>query len=507
MSVNTTRAKTPTMTTHESGVGYSPSDALELYLLVANTLIAGDSFYEKQATRLQRFEALVKNLNRSNPEFLAALAVYARDQLYLRSTPTLLTALMFKHGNPYARFAAEQVWLRGDEHLEAMAFFNQSGFPVSLLKAAKRRIEGMSAKSLLKYSLDGRAVSQRDAIRLAHPAIREGDTQLAVQYLLRGRSGLNKRDQRKLDSLREDTETWENIISEEGSTEAAWLRAIKTMGYMALLRNLRNIAEKITSPAVIANVAERIADPAEVARSKQLPFRFLSAVRALPSTRSSIILRDAVCDAANTSLRNLPKLDGHTVVLVDYSKSMQDTLSDKSGLRRADVASLFAAMLFKAYGAHVYGFSVSCWAIPLSKHATVIQTSEKALRTAKWGATQTGAALEHVIRDNPNADRIVVITDEQTGDDAISPVRRWLRKGRHLHVINVAGYEPLMTPEHTKGIHRVGGWSDKALQWMEIMERGFNAQELVSEYGPERKETSRATKPRAKSKNRHLARA
>src|SRR3712207_7767035 len=48
-----------------------------------------------------------------------------------------------------------------------------------------------------------------------------------------------------------------------------------TMGYMALLRNLRNFDEAGMPDEVAAVVAARLGDPDEVARSRQLPYRFL----------------------------------------------------------------------------------------------------------------------------------------------------------------------------------------------------------------------------------------
>ncbi len=75
------------------------------------------------------------------------------------------------------------------------------------------------------------------------------------------------------------------------------------MGYMALLRNLRNFDEAGVSDAVAGRVAERLADPAQVAKSRQLPMRFLSAYRAAPSLRWAWALEQAIAHA----LANVPR--------------------------------------------------------------------------------------------------------------------------------------------------------------------------------------------------------
>src|SRR5262249_29902723 len=84
-------------------------------------------------------------------------------------------------------------------------------------------------------------------------------------------------------ALRAAGMTWVDTLSLAWSTEdkeVQWTALIPSMGYMALLRNLRNFDEAGVSDEVAATVADRLADPAQVATSRQFPFRFLSAHRA-----------------------------------------------------------------------------------------------------------------------------------------------------------------------------------------------------------------------------------
>src|SRR4029079_2962891 len=82
--------------------------------------------------------------------------------------------------------------------------------------------------------------------------------------------------------------TWEDVLSLAGDRldkAALWSALVPGMGYMALLRNLRNLDQAGVSDEVASVVAARLADPAQVATSRQLPMRFLSAYRAVPSLR------------------------------------------------------------------------------------------------------------------------------------------------------------------------------------------------------------------------------
>src|SRR5690606_7218412 len=114
--------------------------------------------------------------------------------------------------------------------------------------------------------------------------------------------------------------TWEALAGWlQGPMDArAWEAVIPAMGYMALLRNLRNFDEAGVGDAVAQTVAARLADAEQVRRSRQFPFRFLAAYRAARSLRWAYPLERAL----GHSLANVPALPGRTLILVDRSGSM-----------------------------------------------------------------------------------------------------------------------------------------------------------------------------------------
>lgn len=131
------------------------------------------------------------------------------------------------------------------------------------------------------------------------------------------------------DVLRRAGMTWESVAGwlQGPMTKEVWEALAPSMGYMAALRNLRNFDEAGMSDEVAAQVAARLADPGQVARSRQFPFRFLSAYEAAPSLRWG----HALDQALQASLGNLPALPGRSLILVDTSASMTHrTISAKS---------------------------------------------------------------------------------------------------------------------------------------------------------------------------------
>jgi len=113
-----------------------------------------------------------------------------------------------------------------------------------------------------------------------------------------------------------------------------WELFIPEMGYMALLRNLRNFDDAQVPDALAKAVAKKLSDPGEVKRSKQFPYAFHTAWLNVPSPR----WKKALDKALDLSVPNLPELDGRNLILVDTSGSMSAPISNTPQARRGRMA-------------------------------------------------------------------------------------------------------------------------------------------------------------------------
>src|SRR5690606_21313864 len=118
---------------------------------------------------------------------------------------------------------------------------------------------------------------------------------------------------------------------------------IPQMGYMALLRNLRNFVQAQVAPAVLQQVAARLADPNEVAASKQFPYHFYAAYKALSGT--SAVFNTALETAATLAVANIPIVKGRNLVLVDVSGSMSRPVSQRSAVDCKEIGALFGGAM------------------------------------------------------------------------------------------------------------------------------------------------------------------
>jgi len=139
--------------------------------------------------------------------------------------------------------------------------------------------------------------------------------------------------------------TWETELSLKGNTKEVWERLIdeNRLGYMAMMRNLRNIIKSGASN--MDKVYEYLTDEERVLKNKQLPFRYYSAYKVLRNEGiGTSKIYDALEIAIKISTKNIDRLPGKTLIAADVSGSMNFPVSAKSDLTCAEVAVLMLSI-------------------------------------------------------------------------------------------------------------------------------------------------------------------
>jgi hypothetical protein len=498
----------PSAVTHEGGAGYLRDTKSALFLLAVTNLVGEHTFYESAGTRDTRYAELVRQSTLDDPEWTARFLRWLRTDANLR-TASLVGAAEFAKARRDAgldglsRQVVDSVLQRADEPGELLAYWT-SVHGRAVPKSVKRGVADAATRlyderSFVKWDSAARAFRFADVLELTHPA---GGGELFRHILderhdrgnavpdsletLRARAELmswDVADRRKLfdrpdaaDVLRAAGMTWESVAGWlQGPLDArVWEALIPSMGYMALLRNLRNFDEAGVSDAVAQRVAQRLADPAQVAKSRQLPMRFLSAYRAAPSLRWAWALEQAIAHA----LANVPWLAGRTLVLVDTSASMNDRFSRDGSLMRWDAAAVFGLALGRRCAkADVVSFSGGYGGGRATKAFKLRPGGSLLSDVERWksggfflgGGTNTaGAVRKHFAKH----DRVVILTDEQAG---YGDVGHALPAHVPLYTWNLAGYQAGHAPSGLPHRHTFGGLSDQAFRMIPLLERGRNA--------------------------------
>lgn len=269
--------------------------------------------------------------------------------------------------------------------------------------------------------------------------------------------------------------TWETQLSANGNNAETWEKLIDSgkVGYMALLRNLRNILK--ANPSNVNKVLETIENPENVKRSKQLPFRYLSAYKELNDIAGSRVF-DALENAVESSIENMPKLSGTTVIAVDASRSMSGTISGKSNVRCYEIAMLLGLIANKICDNSIfYTFNNSIAKYPVSSRNGILYTT---LSARCGGGTDMGLPFAQMIKDNIKADRIIVISDNECNSGWFhEPVQTIADKYRYrtgndiwVHAIDLQGYGTQQF--YSKKTNIVAGWSEKVFEFIKLAEQG-----------------------------------
>lgn len=496
--------------THQGGPGHARDTKSELFLLAVHNMVGEDSFYERGGQRDDRYTQLIRQATVEDPEWTAQLLNWLRGPGNMRTASLVgaaeYTGIAVANKIPGSRAVVASVLQRADEPGELLAYWT-SRYGRALPKPLKRGIADAvirlgSEMNYLKWDSEGRGYRFADVLNLTHPGDRDGSCQdfkgewqrdlfeyiTSLPYrpdvevpdsltTLTRRKALmampvnERRDALEPMRLREAGMTWESLAGWlQGPMDAqAWEAIIPNMGYMALLRNLRNFDQAGVADGVAAQIANRLADSEQVARSRQLPMRFLSAFRAAPSLRWAWSLEQAL----NLCLTNIPALRGRTLVLVDRSGSMSDRLSARSDLSRADAAAVFGTCLaLRAQNADLVQFGSSSALVPFSGGASVLPMLG---RFTDMGGTYTAAAVQKWYAGH---DRVVIVTDEQIGSyggyyggdptqhvPAQVPVYTW----------NLAGYRLGHAASGVGTRHTFGGLSDQAFRMIPLLEAGRDA--------------------------------
>jgi hypothetical protein len=336
---------------------------------------------------------------------------------------------------------------------------------------------------LFKYTLDklhnpdNAVIPESLRTLLAHEALRES-VKVNPEALYDGAR------------LKEAGFTWEAAIPLAGQVGAdkrkVWEAMIPSMGIMALIRNLRNFDQVGVSDEIAELVLAQLRDPETIAKSRQFPFRFLSAYRASPSERWGYALDKAL----TLSTANIPEFPGHTLVMVDTSASMRNSVSAKSTIRHVDVGALFAvALAAKGERVDLVGFADGTFRQELVRGGSVLkQTEAFTRRIGEVGhGTQTSAALRERFKGH---DRVVIFSDMQAfvDSDAYDGWGRyhttWDQKRAVSEAIpadvpmfgvDLSGYNKTTIQAGVPNRYEIGGFSDKMFTMMALLGRGRDA--------------------------------
>lgn len=384
----------PVLRTHEGGKADRISDEQQLRRSVLSCFLFEDEAYEDGLPIAKRIEEFAL---KSPLQIVANLAIEARQKHNLRSVPLLLTSILadMGKGTSVVKETIEQVIQRPDEMGELLAIHclrhNVTPDKVKtcmshgMRRGIANSFKKFSEYSLAKYDNPNKAVKLKDVLFLTHPKPKDKDQEAVWGRLIKGELATPDTWEVELSAGKDKKETFERLIREG------------KLGYLALLRNLRNMVQAGCDPKIVSEAILARKGGAE----KVLPFRFIAAARHAPQYEPYLDQSLEKC------ISELPRLSGTTAVLVDISGSMDHKLSAKSDLTRADAAAALASVING--DRRVFSFSDVTIEVP-PRHG--MAGVDAILKSQHHRSTELFEAVD-TVNQYCKYDRIIVITDEQ----------------------------------------------------------------------------------------------
>jgi len=482
---------------HEGATSYQHTPEMELYTAVV-TMALQDKFYETATDQVERVAQLIRQVS---PEFVAKLAVYTRSEMYLRSIPLLLVVELAKvhSGDDLVSRTVEKVIQRADEIPELLMCYQWRNKRPGIKKLSRishqiqvglqRAFNKFDEYQFAKYDR-ATEVTLRDALFIVHPKAKDEAQQAIFDRIVSRTLATPYTWETELSAVGQRTFT--SAAAREIAFSEKWTELAESgkMGYMALMRNLRNMLEAHLSAETIEKVATRLSDPREVMNSKQLPFRFLSAYREIASVTglNTSTLLSALEEAVMHTAQAIKGIDEHSRVLLacDTSGSMTYPISSKSSVACYDIGILLA-MLFQSRCRQVItgAFATEWEVMNMPRTSILANTQQMRSIEGRVGYGTCGEKpLQWLIHTRTVVDKVMMFTDCQFWNSSSMFTRTWqeykkIAPKARLYLFDLAGYgqTPISMQQHD--VYSIAGWSDRIFDILYAIEHGSTAIESI----------------------------
>ena len=383
-----------------------------------------------------------------NAEDIYNLALEARLMQKLRHTPLFIAVEMCKYPEHklFVKDLLPKIITRADMLTDFLAiYWKDKKCPIcnQAKKGLEAAFHNFNEYKLAKYDRDS-AIKLRDVMFLVHAKPKNEYEEALFKKVA--------------DRTLKTPETWEVMLSRGDDKKETWTKLIteKKIGGLAMLRNISNMQKADVERSIIKQGLENLKS------SMLLPLDFWKAAK-----MNDAFSRD-IEDAMLEAYKNLPKIPGKTLFIVDVSGSMGYLTSGNSQFNRMDQACAMA--LLAANQCEDYELVATAGNDGLRKNASEwikypkrgFDLANQIMDTRKnigGGGIFTRQCLEwckDTFKDK-SFDRIIIFSDSQ---DCDYPTKRIPKPfGKYNYIVDVSA--------NKKGVNYKGVWTAEISGWSE----------------------------------------
>lgn len=506
----------PTARNKAGFAAYRPATAEEVAeLLFLGTF--GTTFYASGQEWADGTLEVLKHAVREDAQFVAQAAVLAREEGYVRSAPIMALSVLLA-GDPGAKSWGVRIFdriVRTGDDLRNFVGLNLSGQirkgygGIARREAARWINAHLDEYQALKYG-DVRGhdpLNFRNILRLTHPKPGRPWKEDLYRWIVQGVGSERLPRIQAADRLRRGEQTpaqailqgnlpFETVMPILGSDghqadAEAWAALTVQAPYFFLLRSLAAIgrAGVWADPGLVQAAARRLTDPDAVRVAKVFPYRFWQAAQVLYRERAPQALVDAVAEAMELSLSNLPTLPERTVLALDVSGSMATTQVARD-TSAAVIGGLFAAALWKRTPtARLLPFDSDVRRVPHVSPRDSLMTLTNAL-AMRGGGTDLSSPIRLLLQERTPVTLFIGLTDSEDwaasggwhGQGFLAAwqhYRQIVAPEAQAVLIQLVPGRTRVAPPDTDGVRYVYGWSDAVVRYVGHVAQGGTITERV----------------------------
>ncbi len=383
---------------------------------------------EDQLDKVMEFAAQVE------PEFIAKLAVFARERGFMKDMPALLTAILTVRGPELVPAVFKRVidngrMVRNFVQIMRSGVVGRKSLGTMPKRLVKEWINARGEASLFMDSV-GTSPSLKDVIKMVRPRPESLMRQALYGYLIDKEYDAEKLPQvvREYEAFKADrSQPLPNVefrlLTALNLTPEHWVGIARSAGWQMTRMNLNTFARQgvFKAKGMDRVIADRLRDEKAIRKARAFPYQLMAAYT-MAGDGVPKMVTEALQDALEIALQNVPTLEGRVVVLPDTSGSMTQSVSgyrpgSSSKVRCIDVAALVsAAILAKNKDAEILPFATSVHQVRLNPRDSVMTNAAK-LAQLGGGGTNCSAPLVELNRRKAEVDTIVFVSDNESWID------------------------------------------------------------------------------------------
>lgn len=414
------------------GIAYAlpPKHALAQY---AATGCLNATFYASAEEQLATVLDLCKQVE---PEFIARAALYARARGFMKDLPALLCAVLATKApgllaEVFDRVIDDGRMLRNFVQMIRSGVTGRKSLGTLPKRLVLQWFEKRDDAALFRASV-GNDPSLADVIKMVHPKPATKSRDALFGYLI-GRPHeaaelpeiVRQFEDFKAGQSKAMPQVPFQMLTSLPLAADDWKQIARTAPWQMTRMNLNTFARHgvFDGDELDRLIAERLRNPELIAKAKVFPYQLMVAY-AMADAAVPAMVRDALQDAMEIAIANVPKVDGGVWIFPDVSGSMHSPITghragSTTAVRCIDVAALVAAAFVRQNrDAHVLPFEAKVIDVVLNPRDSVM-TNARLLSSLPAGGTNCSAPLAELNRRKASGDLLIYVSDNESWMDTL----------------------------------------------------------------------------------------